>query len=110
MISVDNANMKSDLSTIDDLVEVFFKSADRNHDNAISQEEFVTGVSEMPVILHLLQCDPGAGVDMDGPIAKLDSLDIDKDQKPLKSEQVAAKNGKAGDARGATRSRTYKTS
>lgn len=74
MISTDMSNTREDLATIEQLVTEFFRSADINKDNYISQEEFVTGVSDMPVILHLLQCDPDIH-DLDqGPVNKFDEI------------------------------------
>jgi len=75
MISTDMGNIREDLSTIDELVAEFFLSADINRDNFISQEEFVAGVSDMPVILHLLQCDPESHDMEPGPAKKFDHLD-----------------------------------
>lgn len=92
MITTDLSTTKTDLKLIEDLVTTFFKSADRNHDNAISQEEFVDGVKEMPVILHLLQCDPEAAEDIDevGTVEKFDSLHVSE-------KQLSSNKGKIGE-------------
>ncbi|WAR22997.1 NCALD-like protein [Mya arenaria] len=94
MISTDMSNTKADIQTIEELVVEFFRSADRNHDDAISQEEFMAGVREMPAILHLLQCDPAAEGDLQGPVTQLDSLDIDKESLPNASTQSKTSGAK----------------
>lgn len=88
MITTDLSSTKTDLKLIEDLVNSFFKSADRNCDNAISLEEFLDGVKEMPVILHLLQCDPSAEDDIEeaGTIEHFDSLQVS--EKQLSSNKV----------------------
>lgn len=92
MITTDLSTTKSDLKLIEDLVTTFFESADRNHDNAISQEEFLDGVKEMPVILHLLQCDPEAADDIDeiGTVEKFDSLHVSE-------KHLSSNKGKSGE-------------
>lgn len=75
MISTDMSSVREDLATIEQLVTEFFRSADINKDNFISQEEFVAGVTDMPVILHLLQCDPETSDLEPGPVKKFDSLE-----------------------------------
>lgn len=75
MISTDMSNIREDFVTIEQLVAEFFLSADINRDNFISQEEFVAGVTDMPVILHLLQCDPDTHDMEPGPVKKFDHLD-----------------------------------
>lgn len=69
------SNIREDFDTIEQLVSEFFLSADINRDNYISQEEFVAGVTDMPVILHLLQCDPDTHDMEPGPVKKFDHLD-----------------------------------
>ncbi|XP_053394765.1 hippocalcin-like protein 1 [Mercenaria mercenaria] len=104
MIATDLSSTKTDLHLIEDLVSAFFKSADRNHDNAISAEEFVEGVKEMPVILHLLQCDPDSDSGDFETIEKFDSLQVS--EKQLSSNKGGKKSAKAS---GSDRSTAYKT-
>lgn len=81
MITTDLSTTKDDLILIGELVNTFFKSADRNNDNVISEAEFVEGVKEMPVILHLLQCDPDADdLNESETIDKFDSLQVSEKQ------------------------------
>lgn len=80
MITTDLSNSKDDIKAIDQLVSTFFESADKNHDDAINQEEFVQGVQEMPVFLHLLQCDPETGLEDVQTVEKFDSLAVSEKQ------------------------------
>ncbi|KAL4235607.1 Guanylate cyclase activator 1A [Mactra antiquata] len=94
MVSTDMSNSKSDIKTIEELVSSFFKSFDENQDDAISQEEFVTGAKTMPIILHLLQCNPDAEDDGEQ-INNFDSLDItDKPSTSKSKTQQTNSNGK----------------
>lgn len=96
MISTDLSNTKEDIKTIDQLVNTFFESADRNHDDAISRDEFVQGVQEMPVFLDLLQCDPDTGPEDLETVEKFDSLAVSEtqlssDKDPINSSQPDSK-------------------
>ena len=59
MISPENQRSQATADEIEELIVNFFESADRNKDDAISQDEFIQGVNDMPIILQLLQADPG---------------------------------------------------
>lgn len=48
----------ADMGTPDELTDKLFSQFDGNDDNQISYEEFCSGASKNPLILHLLQCDP----------------------------------------------------
>lgn len=101
MITTDLSSTKTDLKLIEELVQTFFESADRNHDNAISEDEFIDGVKDMPVILHLLQCDPDAGIDDVETIEKFDSLDVS--EKQMHSNKTSTSTGTSA------RSKSYKS-
>ena len=58
MVSPESQWSQSTADEIEEIVGHFFESADRNRDDAISQEEFVQGVKDMPIILQLLEADP----------------------------------------------------
>ena len=59
MISPESQRSQATADEIEELIVTFFESADRDKDDVISQEEFVQGVQDMPIILQLLQADPG---------------------------------------------------
>ena len=72
----------------EDLIVTFFESADRDKDEVISQEEFIHGVQEMPIILQLLQADPGK----DSKFEKLDAETRDDEQ--INAETELSVSGK----------------
>lgn len=80
MVSPDNQRSQDSADEIEDLIVSFFDSADKNKDDAISEDEFVQGVKDMPIILQLLQADPGKD-------SKFDSIDEDTDIQPVKQVQ-----------------------
>ena len=80
MVSPDNQRSQDSADEIEDLIVSFFDSADKNKDDAISEDEFVQGVKDMPIILQLLQADPGKD-------SKFDSIDEDTDIQPVKQAQ-----------------------
>lgn len=102
MITTDLSSTKTDLKLIEELVQTFFESADRNHDNAISEDEFIYGVKDMPVILHLLQCDPDVGIEDVETIEHFDSLHAS--EKEMHSKSASTSTG-----RSSAKSESYKT-
>lgn len=105
MVITDMSNSKADIKTIGELVDSFFESADVNKDGAISQEEFVSGVQDMPVILHLLQCDPDDTADNIETANHFDSLHV-SDETAAASKQT--KTNPNVDCRTSDRSSSYK--
>ena len=81
MISPESQRSQSTADEIEELIVNFFESADRDKDDVISQEEFMQGVKDMPIILQLLQADPGKDT-------KFDHLDDETETR--KDEQINA--------------------
>ena len=76
MISYDVKEAEDDTHNIDALIREFFQKADNNNDNKISMEEFINGVTTMPIILHLLQCDPEPETLDENVVSKFDDLEL----------------------------------
>lgn len=87
MVNRDLSNSATEMGNIEQLVSEFFQSADHNHDNAISSDEFVSGVQTMPVMLQLLECDPNTG-DLD-PDQVTDFASLEETEAELSTLTVA---------------------
>ena len=74
MIAPENQRSQATAEEIEELISNFFDSADEDKDNAISEDEFIQGVNDMPIILQLLQADPGKQ-------SRFDELDDDSGRK-----------------------------
>ena len=58
MVTPESQWSQSTAGEIEEIVVHFFESADLNKDDAISHDEFIQGVKDMPIILQLLEADP----------------------------------------------------
>ena len=88
MISPESQRSQATADEIEDLIVTFFESADRDKDDVISQDEFIHGVQEMPIILQLLQADPGKD-------SKFDKIDGEtQDDKQINAGTELSASGK----------------